>query len=42
VGFESGSPVLVAFIQGFRYAYLTAGILCFIGAVVSAVRVSER
>ncbi len=41
-GFESGSSVLVAFIQGFRYAYLTAGILCFIGAVVSAVRVSER
>jgi len=41
-GFESGSPVLVAFLQGYRYAYLTAAILCFVGAVVSAVRVSER
>jgi MFS family permease len=42
VGFERGSAVLVAFLQGYRYAYLTAAILCFIGAVVSAVRVSER
>ena len=42
VGFESGSAVLAAFIQGFRYAYLTAAILCFVGAAVSAVRVSER
>jgi MFS family permease len=42
VGFESGSAVLVAFLQGYRYAYLTAAILCFIGAAVSAVRVSEK
>lgn len=42
VGFESGSAVLVAFLQGYRYAYLTAAIFCFVGAVVSAVRVSER
>ncbi len=42
VGFESGSPVLIAFLQGYRYAYITAAILCFVGAVVSAVRVSER
>jgi EmrB/QacA subfamily drug resistance transporter len=41
-GFESGSPVLAAFLQGYRYAYLTAAILCLVGAVVSAVRVSER
>jgi MFS family permease len=41
-GFESGSPVLVAFLQGCRYAYLTAAALCFIGAAVSAVRTSER
>lgn len=42
VGFESGSAVLGAFLQGYRYAYLTAAILCFVGAAVSAVRVSER
>ncbi|HXK27623.1 MAG TPA: MFS transporter [Candidatus Binatia bacterium] len=42
LGFESGSSVLVAFLQGYRYAYLTAAILCFVGAAVSAVRVSER
>jgi EmrB/QacA subfamily drug resistance transporter len=42
VGFERGSAVLVAFLQGYRYAYLTAAILCFVGVVVSAVRVSER
>jgi len=42
LGFESGSSVLVAFLQGYRYAYLTAAILCFVGAAASAVRVSER
>lgn len=41
-GAGNGSSVSAAFLQGFHYAYLTAGILCFIGAVVSAARVSER
>ncbi len=41
-GVGIGSSVSAPFLQGFRYAYLTAAALCFIGAVVSAVRVSER
>ena len=31
-----------AFLQGFRYTYLTGAILCLIGAGLSAIRVSER
>lgn len=42
VGIETGSPVLAAFLQGYRYAYLTAAILCFVGAALSAIRVSGR
>jgi EmrB/QacA subfamily drug resistance transporter len=36
-----GAPILVAFLLGYRYAYLTAAALCFIGAVLSAIRVTE-
>src|SRR6201982_3947720 len=37
-----GEAVLAAFMQGFRYTYWTAAVLCFVGAVLSAVRVSDR
>jgi EmrB/QacA subfamily drug resistance transporter len=35
-------PVLAAFLQGYHYTYLLAAALCFVGAGVSAVRVSGR
>ena len=38
----SDSIMLLAFLQGFRYAYLTAAVICFAGAGVSAVRVSGK
>ena len=31
-----------AFLLGFHYACLTAGVICFIGAALSAIRVSRR
>ncbi len=36
------SPVHTAFLQGFSYTYWTAALLCFIGALLSVVRVSGR
>ena len=42
LGTEDGTLVLAAFLQGFRYTYLLAALLCFVGAVLSAVRVSGR
>jgi len=41
-GVGNGVLVSAPFLRGFHYAYLTAAALCFIGAAVSAVRVSER
>jgi len=41
LGTEEGAPVLAAFLQGFHYTYLTAAVLCFVGALVSAIRVSD-
>jgi MFS family permease len=38
---ESAGAVLAAFLQGFRYAYLTAAALCLAGALLSAIRVSD-
>jgi MFS family permease len=35
-------PVLAAFLQGYHYTYVLAAALCFVGAGVSAVRVSAR
>ena len=37
-----GDAVLAAFLQGFRYTYWTATVLCVMGAILSAVRVSDR
>jgi EmrB/QacA subfamily drug resistance transporter len=42
LGTQSGEQALAAFVQGFHYTYITAAILCFVGAAVSAIRVSER
>jgi MFS family permease len=42
LGTEGEAPALAAFLQGFHYTYLTAAVLCFAGAVLSAVRVSDR
>jgi EmrB/QacA subfamily drug resistance transporter len=42
LGTEGGDQVLAAFLQGFHYTYLTAAILCLVGAGLSAIRVSER
>jgi len=39
---EAGAPLLAAFLQGFYYTYVMAAALCFVGAAVSAVRVSGR
>ena len=39
---EAGVPLLAAFLQGFYYTYVMAAALCFVGAAVSAVRVSGR
>jgi MFS family permease len=41
-GMENVAPTLAAFLKGFHYTYLLAGLLCLAGAVLSAVRVSER
>ncbi|MEX0802872.1 MAG: DHA2 family efflux MFS transporter permease subunit [Candidatus Binatia bacterium] len=32
----SGNPILPAFMEGFRYAYVAAAVLCLLGSVVSA------
>lgn len=40
-GLSNAGPILEAFLLGFRYACLTAGVICFIGAALSAIRVSE-
>jgi MFS family permease len=42
LGTEDGAPVLVAFLQGYHYTYLTAAALCLVGAALSAIRVSGR
>jgi EmrB/QacA subfamily drug resistance transporter len=42
LGTEGAGAVLAAFLQGFRYAYLTAAALCLAGALLSAIRVSGR
>ena len=42
LGTEEGAPVLTAFLQGFHYTYLTAAVLCLVGAALSAIRVSGR
>ena len=36
------ASMLAAFLQGFHYTYLLATALCFIGAALSAIRVSKR
>ena len=41
-GASNAGPILEAFLLGFRYACLTAGVICFIGAALSAIRVSRR
>jgi hypothetical protein len=41
LGTENAGDVLVAFLQGFYYAYLTAAALCLAGALLSAIRVSD-
>jgi len=41
-GLSNAGPILEAFLLGFRYACLTAGVICFIGAALSAIRVSRR
>ena len=41
-GTQEEARILYAFLQGFHYTYLTAAILCLIGAALSAIRVSER
>jgi MFS family permease len=38
----SAGPILDAFLSGFRYACLTAAVICFCGAALSAIRVSRR
>lgn len=35
---EEHSRLLSAFMQGYRYTYLTAGILCFLGTIASSIR----
>jgi EmrB/QacA subfamily drug resistance transporter len=41
-GTEAEAPVLAAFLQGFHYTYLMAAVFCFVGAALSAIRVSDR
>lgn len=41
LGAQNGGSVLAAFLQGFHYTYLMAAVLCFLGAVLSAIRVSD-
>ena len=36
-----GSAILPAFMEGFRYAFLTAAVLCLVGAVISALPVEN-
>jgi MFS family permease len=38
----SGAFGLSAFLRGFQFTYLSAAVLCFLGALISAVRVSDR
>jgi MFS family permease len=38
----NSSAEITAFVRGFRIAYLTAAVLCLLGAAVSAVRVSRE
>ncbi|HEY6364722.1 MAG TPA: MFS transporter, partial [Candidatus Binatia bacterium] len=40
-GTEGGAAVFAAFLQGFHYTYLMAAVLCFVGAALSALRVSD-
>jgi len=42
LGTEDGGLVLAAFLQGYHYTYLTAAMLCLVGAALSAIRVSGR
>jgi len=42
VGTAAGDVGLAAFMRGFHFACLTAGLLCFVGAAISAVRVSRE
>jgi hypothetical protein len=37
-----GAAVLEAFMDGFHYTFLTAAALCFLGAVISALLISEE
>jgi EmrB/QacA subfamily drug resistance transporter len=37
-----GSAILPAFMEGFRYAFLTAAVLCLVGAVISALPVENH
>lgn len=39
---DGGAIGLAAFMRGFRFACLTAAVLCFVGAAISAVRVSRE
>jgi EmrB/QacA subfamily drug resistance transporter len=39
---RNGSAQITAFLRGFHIAYLTAAVLCLLGAAVSAVRVSRE
>jgi hypothetical protein len=40
-GQAGAGPLLGAFLLGFHYACLTAAVICFIGAALSAIRVSD-
>ena len=42
LGTADGARVLAAFLQGYHYTYLTAAVLCLVGAALSAIRVSGR
>ena len=37
-----GAAVLQAFLEGFHYTFLSAAVLCFLGAVISAFLISEE
>ena len=37
-----GSAILPAFMEGFRYAFLAAAVLCVVGAVISALPVENH
>jgi hypothetical protein len=42
LSYEAAAPALAAFLQGFRYTYIVAAVLCLLGAALSAVRVSDH